>query len=217
MIVFALAVTFCAIDLVMTLDPFWFSTIFGVYYFASCVLAINSSLVLAITFLQKRGKFVKSFTVEHLHDLGKMMFAFTVFWTYIGFSQFMLIWYANLPEETLWFKERFKGGWGDLSWALLVIHFVIPFFGLLSRQVKRHPKAITFWAFWVLAEIYLDMYWLVMPSLKTEDPPFALIDLACWVGMAGIVVATVAHLAKNRNLVPLKDPRLARSLAFENI
>ena len=217
MIVFALTLTFCAIDLIMALDPYWFSTIFGVYYFASCVLGVHAALVLTIVYLQKNGKLLKSFTPEHLHDLGKMMFAFTVFWAYIGFSQFMLIWYANLPEETMWFKERFKNGWGDLSWALLVLHFVIPFFGLMSRHVKRNKKAISFWAFWLLAEIYLDMYWLVMPNLKTEEPVFGLIDIACWVGMAGVLVAAVAHLAKNKSLVPLKDPRLERSLAFENI
>jgi hypothetical protein len=103
MIFFGLSLTFCVIDLVMSLDPYWFSTMFGVYYFATCVLAIHAALVLTALWLQNNGQLKKSFTVEHLHDLGKMMFAFTVFWAYIGFSQFMLIWYANIPEETAWF------------------------------------------------------------------------------------------------------------------
>jgi hypothetical protein len=218
MIGFALTLTFLAFDLLMSLDPHWFSTIFGVYYFASCVLAINSTLVLSTMWLQGRGLLKKTITVEHFHDLGKMMFAFTVFWAYVGFSQFMLIWYANMPEETGWFKERFAGDWGNVSWALLFGHFVVPFFGLLSRQVKRHRKGLAFWACWVLAVIYLDMYWLVMPNLKTEgEAPFALIDITCLVGMAGALIATVAFAAKNVNLVPIKDPRLPRSLAFENI
>jgi hypothetical protein len=217
MIVFGLTLTFCVIDLVMSLDPYWFSTMFGVYYFASCVLAVHATLVLTFLWLQGQGRLKKSLTVEHLHDLGKMMFAFTVFWAYIGFSQFMLIWYANVPEETAWFKERFAGGWGDLSWALLVLHFIVPFFGLLSRHVKRNRKAMAFWAVWILVEIYLDMYWLVMPSMKTEEVPFGLIDVTCWVGLAGTLVAAFAHFSKNVNLLPVKDPRLPRSLAFENL
>jgi hypothetical protein len=130
----------------------------------------------------------------------------------------MLIWYANMPEETFWFKERFAGDWGNVSWLLLYAHFVIPFFGLLSRQVKRNRKFIAFWAYWILAVIYLDMYWLVMPNAGAKgEVPLGLIDLTCWVGMAGALVATVAYAAKNVNLMPVKDPRLARSLAFENI
>jgi len=218
MIGFALTLTFLSFDLLMSLDPHWFSTIFGVYYFASCVLAINSTLVLSTMWLQGKGVLQKSITVEHFHDLGKMMFAFTVFWAYVGFAQFMLIWYANMPEETGWFKERFAGDWGTVSWALLFGHFIVPFFGLLSRQVKRHRKGLAFWACWVLAVIYLDMYWLVMPNMKTEgEVPFALIDITCWVGMASALIATAAYAAKNVNLVPVKDPRLSRSLAFENI
>ncbi|MGC4093656.1 MAG: hypothetical protein QM756_38305 [Polyangiaceae bacterium] len=217
MIGFALTLTFCAFDLLMSLDPHWFSTIFGVYYFASCVLAINSTLVLISMWLQGRGIMKKSVTVEHFHDLGKMMFAFTVFWTYVGFSQFMLIWYANMPEETGWYKERFAGDWGNVSILLLVAHFIVPFFGLLSRWVKRHRTGLAVGAVWILCVIYLDMYWLVMPNLKTEELPLGLIDFTCWIGMAGALIATVAYAAKNVNLVPVKDPRLPRSLAFENI
>jgi hypothetical protein len=172
---------------------------------------------LTALWLQSRGLLIKSLTVEHLHDLGKMLFAFTVFWAYIGFSQFMLIWYANIPEETAWFKERFAGEWGTLSWALLILHFIVPFFGLLSRHVKRNRKAMTFWAFWTLGVIYLDMYWLVMPNLKTEHVPFALLDVTCLAGVAGTLVAAFAYFSKNVNLVPVKDPRLPRSLAFENL
>jgi hypothetical protein len=221
MIGFALTMTFCAIDLLMSLDPLWFSTIFGVYYLASCVLANNSFVALTAMWLHKRGVLTKSVTTEHFHDLGKMMFAFTVFWAYVGFSQFMLIWYANIPEETGWFKERFEGGWtsgwGMLSAVLLFGHFVIPFFGLLSRHIKRRRPTLAFWAIWQLTMIYLDMYWLVMPSFKRGAPQFALIDLACLVGIFGVFVAGIAMRAKNLNLMPTNDPRLPKSLAFENI
>jgi hypothetical protein len=217
MIVFALTITFCAIDLIMTLEPQWFSTMFGVYYFASCVLAINSSLALSLMWLQSKGRLSSSVTVHHFHDLGKMVFAFTIFWAYIGFSQFMLQWYANIPEETLWWKERFANSWGTFSWVLLFGHFVIPFFGLLSRWVKRSRKALAFWCIWQLVMIYLDMYWLVMPTLGTGDVPFKVIDLACWVGVLALFIAGIAYRAKNLDLLAKNDPRLPDSLAFENI
>ena len=217
MIGFAITITFFAFDMLMSLDPSWFSTMFGVYYFASCVLAINSSLALTLMWLQSKGRLTSSVTVHHFHDLGKMIFAFTIFWAYIGFSQFMLLWYANIPEETLWFKERFVNSWGTLSWTLLFGHFVIPFFGLLSRWVKRNKKALAFWAIWQLVMIYLDMYWLVMPTLGVDEVPFKLIDLTCWIGVLAVFIAGVAYRAKGLNLLASNDPRLPDSLAFENI
>jgi hypothetical protein len=221
MIAWGLTMTFCAIDLLMALDPMWFSTMFGVYFLASCVLGINAFLALAAMWLHKRGVLKKSVTIEHLHDLGKMVFAFTVFWAYIGFSQFMLIWYANIPEETGWFKERFEGGWvhgwGLLSAVLLFGHFVIPFFGLISRHIKRRPSTLAFWCAWQLVMIYLDMYWLVMPNTGAHSPPFGLIDLCSAVGMLSVFIAGIAFRAKNLNLMVINDPRLPKSLAFQNI
>jgi hypothetical protein len=217
MIGFAITITFCAIDLIMSLDPKWFSTMFGVYYFASCVLAVNSSLALTLMWLQSKGRLTSSVTVHHFHDLGKMVFAFTIFWAYVGFSQFMLLWYANIPEETLWFKERFANSWGTLSWFLLFAHFVIPFFGLLSRWVKRNRKALAFWCIWQLVMIYVDMYWLVMPTLGVDEVPFQLIDLTCWIGVLALFVAGLAYRAKGLDLLAKNDPRLPKSLVFENI
>jgi hypothetical protein len=221
MIAWGLTMTFCAVDLLMSLDPLWFSTIFGVYYLASCIQGINAFLALAAMWLHQRGVLKKSVTTEHFHDLGKMVFAFTIFWAYVGFSQFMLIWYANIPEETGWFKERFVGGWfggwGLLSTTLLFGHFVIPFFGMLSRHIKRRTPSLAFWCCWQLVMIYLDMYWLVMPTSGAHSPPFALIDLCTMVGLAGAFIAGIAFRAKNLNLMPINDPRLPKSLAFQNI
>jgi hypothetical protein len=221
MIGFGLTMTFCAIDLLMSLDPMWFSTIFGVYYLASCIQGNNAFVALTAMWLQKRGVLKKSVTTEHFHDLGKMVFAFTVFWAYVGFSQFMLIWYANIPEETGWFKERFAGGWGEgwglLSAVLLFGHFVIPFFGLLSRHIKRRRPTLAFWCIWQLVMIYLDMYWLVLPTGGYHAPPFALVDLCCAVGIASVFIAGIAFRAKSLNLMPTNDPRLDKSLAFTNI
>jgi hypothetical protein len=219
--------TFCAVDLLMSLDPMWFSTIFGVYYLASCIQGNNAFVALTAMFLHKQGVLKKSVNIEHFHDLGKMVFAFTIFWMYTAFSQFMLIWYANIPEETGWYKERFVGGWssgwGLLSAVLLFGHFVIPFFGLLSRHIKRKPPMLAFWCVWQLLMIYLDMYWLVMPTqgslthTEIHSPPFALIDLACMVGVMGTFIAGIAYRAKSLNLMVTNDPRLPKSLAFTNI
>ncbi len=217
MIVFALTLTFCVIDFVMTLDATWFSTIFGVYYFAGAVMSGYALLALTVMWLQKNGRLLKSVTVEHFHDIGKMMFAFgTVFWSYIAFSQFMLIWYADMPEETHWYKIRFAGEWGNVSAALLIGHFLLPFLGLISRAVKRNRTGLMFWAVWMLGIEYVDLYWLIKPELHTAHVPLHPLDVTCLVAVVALFLAAVAHMAKSVNLIPTKDPRLQKSLAFEN-
>ena len=219
MIVFALTLTFCAIDFIMTIDATWFSTIFGVYYFAGCVSSGYSFIALSLMWLQSKGRLLHSVNTEHYHDLGKMMFAFVVFWSYIAFSQFMLIWYGDMPEETHWYKWRFNGGWKVVSGILLVCHFAIPFLGLLSRHIKRNRRTLAFWAVWLLVIQYVDLYWLVMPSFGEyhNDVHLTAVDLLCWAGLTLLFVGFAARRAKGVNLVPTRDPRLADSLAFENI
>lgn len=215
MIAFALTLTFCAFDLLMSLDYAWFSTIFGVYYFAGCVLSSYSVMALSLMWLQKKGRLTTYVNENHYHDLGKMLFAFTIFWAYIGFSQFMLIWYGDIPEETHWYKWRFTGEWRVVSTLLLVCHFAIPFFGLLSRYAKRNKKVLAFWAVWTLVFHYMDMYWLVFP-MGQDEVPFGLRDVLIMVGLLAVLFGTAARRAKGINLVPTKDARLKQSLAFEN-
>lgn len=217
MIFFALSVTFCSMDLLMTLDPIWFSTIFGVYYFATCVETFHCVLALTLMWLQSSGHLKKSVTSEHYHDLGKMMFAFVCFWTYIGFSQFMLIWYANIPEETHWFHMRLIGGWKGTTLLLVATHFIIPFFGMMSRFMKRNIGPLRFWAVYMLVVSWLDMYWLVAPNLHQEGGAPNLTDLLAWVGMIGVVIATIVFNLKKKALVAQGDPRLKRALAFQNV
>lgn len=215
MIAFALTLTFCAFDLIMSLDAVWFSTMFGVYYFAGCVLAGYSSLALALMWVQKHGRLTASVNQEHYHDIGKMMFAFTVFWAYIGFSQFLLIWYADIPEETHWYHWRFEGGWKVVSALLLVLHFAIPFLGLMSRHMKRNKRRLAFWAVWLLVVHYVDLFWLIYPN-GDGAVPLGLLDILCLVGVLGLFVGVSARRARGVNLIPTGDPRLADSLAFEN-
>lgn len=216
MILLALTLTFAAIDFLMTLEPKWYSTIFGVYYFAGAVVSFNSFFALTLMWLQKNGRLQKSVTTEHFHDIGKMMFAFTAFWAYIAFSQFMLIWYANIPEETEWYHIRAHGPWGTVSFVMVAVNFVIPFFGLMSRSVKRNRKTLAFWAIWILVVHWLDMFWLVKPHMHTEHLPFSILDVTCTVAMLGLFIAAAAFNAQKVNLIAIKDPRLEKSLAFEN-
>jgi hypothetical protein len=217
LILFTIAVTFCAIDLLMSMDALWFSTIFGVYYFSTCVITFHCTLALILMWLQKRGVLAKSVNKEHFHDVGKMMFAFTCFWAYVAFSQFMLIWYANIPEESHWYHDRFEGTWVNASMILAAVHFVIPFFGMMSRYMKRNTKWLRFWAVYLLIVCWFDMYWMVAPNLHTQGLQFTFADFATWIGMAALVISVIIFRMRNKSLVVTGDPRLKRSLAFENI
>ncbi|ACY14953.1 hypothetical protein [Haliangium ochraceum] len=216
MLLYAITVCFGAFDLLMSLDPHWFSTIFGVYYFAGCVLSIFASLILASLFLQRCGKLKDVITTEHYHDMGKFLFAFVFFWSYIAFSQFMLIWYANIPEETVWYQPRMFTSWSAISLVLLFGHCVFPFICLLSRWTKRWTKLLAFFAIWLLVMHYVDLFWLVMPQLTPEGFSFHPMDITSLLGMGGLFVWWNARTASKVNLIPTKDPQLGNSLHLEN-
>jgi len=215
LILFAFTVTFASFDWLMSLAPHWYSTIYGVYYFSGAVVAILSCLILAAALLQATGRLRESITIEHYHDLGKLLFAFVVFWGYIAFSQYMLIWYANIPEETAWYLPRQTGSWRTVSLVLLFGALLIPFLGLISRGPKRRKPMLAFWAAWLLVAHWLDVYYLVMPSLHAEHLPLGLLDVSLTIGLSGFYLAAVARAARGRSLVPVGDPRLGESLAFE--
>jgi hypothetical protein len=216
-VIFAVTVTFASFDWIMSLDPHWYSTVFGVYFFAGCFLAIHAFLILVCLGLQRRRLLPGVVTFEHYHDMGKMLLAFVVFWAYIAFSQFMLIWYANIPEETVWYARRLVPGWYGVTVALAVGHFVLPFFVLLLRDVKRRRITLGLAALWMLAVHYLDLYWLVMPTLHADAAQLHLLDLLAFIGIGGIFLACFGVLTARAALVPLGDPRLRESLSFENV
>ncbi len=216
MVIFALTLTFAAFDILMSLDPHWYSTIFGVYYFAGSVVAIYAFLPLTAFLLQRSGLLRRAITVEHYHDLGKLLFGFIVFWAYIGFSQYMLQWYSNIPEETHWFGVRQQHGWSYVGLTLVFGHFVIPFVALLSRAPKRRPRFLAVAAAWMLVMHWVDLFWLVMPSGSPDSPLPGVMDVALTLGLVASQVAVAAYLMRRRSLVPERDPRLEESLAFEN-
>lgn len=216
---FGLSLTFAAFDWVMSLEPSWFSTIFGVYYFATGVVSSLALLILVTMALKNSGPLKGAVTPEHYHDLGKLMFGFNVFWAYIGFSQLMLIWYAALPEETTWYHNRWDfGPWAKVSMSILIGHFVLPFFWLISRNFKRNLGRLQVGSAILLVAHVLDMYWFVMPNyaLGSNDFSFHWIDAACLLAVAGVYCAFVFFRMTKHNLVPVGDPRLERSLHFQN-
>ena len=216
MVLFGITLTFASIDLLMSLDPRWFSTIFGVYYFAGSVVGIYALLTAVSFALQVSGFLRNAVTVEHYHDLGKLLFGFVVFWAYIGFSQYMLIWYANIPEETGWLAHRQENGWGWVGLLLMFGHFLIPFVALLSRAPKRRPGLLAAVAVWMLAMHWVDMYWLVTPAVSPGSPLPRLVDLTLLFALGSLLLAGAAYAVRGRSLVPERDPRLEESLAFEN-
>lgn len=215
-ILLALSVTFAAIDLIMSLDAHWFSTMFGVYYFAGSMVAFFATVVLALAGFRRIGLLREPVSVEHFHDVGKLLFGFNCFWAYIAFSQYLLIWYSNIPEETQWFAKRQDNGWQYIAILLIVGHFVIPFLGMMSRDVKRNLTALSGWAAWLLLMCWFDLYWLAVPE-RGGGPNFGVMDLACFVGFGALLGAAWLAKACDIPLVPVKDPRLNESLAFHNI
>ena len=225
MFLFALCLTILAFDLLMALDPAWYSTIFAVYYFAGCVVGSMAFLILLGRFLQANGVLKNAITTEHYHDLGKLMFAFMIFWGYIAFSQYMLIWYGSIPEETAWYYMKasddpmaWTSGWNYVSFALLFGHLLIPILGFMSRYVKRNTAGLMFWAAWMLFFHYLDLYWIVRPNFYTTEIPVSLLaaDALALIGVGGFVVGMVFKLSNEFRSCPIGDPRINESLAFEN-
>jgi len=216
LIIYGLTQTFAGFDFMMSLDPVWFSTMFGVYWFAGIVVSFFSLMLLLTWGLQRSGRLEGVVTLEHYNDYGRAMFAFVFFWAYIAFSQWMLIWYANIPEETMWFLKRQENGWSVWGYALILCHWLIPFLGLMSRFTKRRIPLMAFWAVWILAMHWVDLFWLIMPELSTESVPVRPVDAALLVGMAGVFIAALGVIAGDKLLIAKRDPRLVDSLNFEN-
>jgi hypothetical protein len=214
--VLALTQTFASIDWIMSLTPHWYSTMFGVYFFAGSFVGFIALLSIVAAAMPRAGLLDTVISAEHLHDIGKFLFAFTSFWAYIAFSQFFLIWYANLPEETIWYKARLEGSWMTVSLLLMAGHFAAPFFYLMGRTVKRNGATLAVGGAWVLAMHFVDLYWQVMPTLHPEGVRLSALDIAALVAIGGCFVSAASWLMQRQALVPLHDPRLGESIAFEN-
>jgi hypothetical protein len=217
-VLLSFTLTFAAFDWIMTLDPTWYSTIFGVTFFASSMVCIFALLILIFLGMRQSGVLVKEVTVEHYHDLGKLLFGFMCFWAYVCFSQFMLIWYAALPEEVTFYHHRWDvGPWKTISLAIVLLHFMFPFVFIMSRNIKRNLPLLRVGAILLLTMHVIDMYWLVLPNVphQTSFAP-SWIDVFGFMGPVGIFLAVAFRRLLDFPIVPVGDPRLQRSIHFLN-
>jgi hypothetical protein len=210
---FALSFCFAAFDLLMSLTPHWFSTMFGVYNFAAAFQTGLAVWVISTSILKNRGFYGDSFNENHLHDIGKFMLGMTVFWAYVAFSQFMLISYANIPEETFFFEQRWTDGWEYISLIVPAIKFIIPFFLLLNRPNKRSFKTLVMISYIILASQILEIYWLVFPANFEAFHLMGLIlSIGASIGTLGFMGFYVFKKLESNKLIPVGDPRLDQCL-----
>lgn len=213
-VVVALAISFAGFDWLMGLDYHWFSTMWGVYIFAGAAGSSMSLLVLVITWLKSKG-YLKTVNNEHYHIMGKFMLAFTIFWAYIGFSQYMLIWYANIPEETIYFRIRNTESWWYFSQFLVIGRFFLPFPVLLMQATKK-TKYINYVAAWILLMQLLDVYVIVLPTLHPMGFSPSMFDLFSFIGIGGLMGWLFLRNLVKSNLFPMRDPRLLGSIKLSN-
>jgi len=211
-----ISTAFAGMDILMSLDPHWFSTIFGIYFFAGSFMAIMAFMAITGMTLQRFGMLKGLIRVDHYQDLGKFLFGFTVFWAYIGFSQYMLIWYGNLPEETLFYRHRLEHGWETYSAILLLCHFIVPFMVLIGRWAKRLLPLLGFMSVWMLVMHWFDYFWVAAPVLHYEHAAMSVFDISAFLGLFGVFAAAFMYRLSRHSLVPQRDPRLHKSLSFHN-
>ena len=237
MILYAFTTCMLSFDVLMSLAPKWYSTIYGVMFWGSGNIAAFATLALVVLWLQRNGRLVHSINEEHYHDIGKWMFSFTFFWAYTAFSQFMLQWYGNMPEETVWYKYRMFGDWQWVSIAILVGYWAFPFVFLMSRWTKRIVPSLVFFSVWQLVFHWLDMYWNAMPeydwgvishgsatlhtgplmgAISEHSVGFTPVDVTVWLALVGFLLVGIGRGLKG-NLIPVKDPTLGLSLAHEQL
>ena len=215
LLIFAITFTFGAFDWLMSLQPTWYSTIFGLYIYIGSFVGSVALLCLVITGVRSSGSPLGAvISADQQHNAGKLLFAFTVFWAYMAFSQYMLIWAGNLPEELQWIVVRSRGVWRPVAILILVGHFVVPFFLLLSRDLKRSAPALGGIAAWMLVIHYIDLYWVVMPAADGSRLGLHWTHLTAFVGVGGLAVAAGLLLFRAARPVPVGDPFLQDSLRY---
>ncbi|MDX1672085.1 MAG: hypothetical protein R3211_07070 [Balneolaceae bacterium] len=212
MFFFAITLAFASFDWLMSLDPHWYSTIFGVYFFAMSFQALFAMLALLVVFLWSKGILTETIQKKHLFDIGIQLFGFTVFYAYIAFSQFLLIYYGNIPEETIWYLHRLEGGYEYLAWIILFGRFVIPFIVLLNKDAKHNYTLVISMSVLILFTHFVELYWLVMPVLHEHGIHFSWLDLTALLGLGGIFFGLFFRKFRKHKLVPVNDPKLAESV-----
>jgi hypothetical protein len=208
-VVFALTMTFASFDWVMSLTPHWFSSIYGALFMVGQGLATFAFMSIMAAYMGKSSPFKGVTTAQQYHDVGNMMFAFTILWTYMSFGQFVIIWSANLPEETTWYLDRAGPGWLFISVMLFIMNFVLPFLFMLFKSNKRNPDKLKWIALWVLTMRITDYYWQIGPTFRESALDLHWLDAATFVGIGGLWLAVFFTLLKRRPLMIKHDPRFS--------
>jgi hypothetical protein len=214
LLIYCLTMTFAAIDWVMSLDPHWYSTIFGLLFIVGQALGSIALMTALLALLSTRPPLSSIVTADHFHDLGNLLLAFTMLWAYMQFSQFLIIWSGNIAEETPFYIYRTQRGWQVVGLLLIIFHFFIPFILLLNRRTKRTPKILAYVGLGIVAMRLVDLFWIIVPHYaqgRGHDVPFAIVhwlDIAAVVGIGGIWIWWFIYQLRRTALVPVNDPRL---------
>jgi hypothetical protein len=203
-----LAISFAAFDWLMSLSVTFYSSMFGLYVVAGAAMSAMAVWILVVVAVKT------PMSGHHLHSMGKLMFAFTCFWAYTAFCQFMLIWIADIPDEIPWFHLRLWSNWQWVGWFLVIFHFALPFVILLSKELKFSPRKLSFMAIWLLIAHAVDCYWIVLPEISANGPHVTLSDVAAFVGIGGIAIAFFIFRMRGKLLVPIGDPFIASSVEY---
>jgi len=213
-VLFAITLTLLGFDLLMSLEPLWYSTMFGVYCFAGAWQSCLALLTVTVVLLRRQGALDGIVSRFHYHDLGKYVFAFSIFWMYIAFSQFMLIWYANLPEETEWMIPRTYTGWGIIGVALMVLKFGIPFFALMPQKVKESGTGLLTVCACVLVGQWIDLFWVILPVFSPERVVFGWTEIGITLGFLGLFGWIVLGFLSRHPVAASGDPAYESSVRF---
>jgi len=216
LVVFSVTFSLASFDWIMSLEPAWSSTMFGVYNFAGLFLGGLAVIVLLVVWLRQIGPLRHVVSEAHLHDLGKLLFAFSTFWAYIWFCQYMLIWYVNNPEETSYYVRRLQGAWGPLLVVNVLLNWLVPFGVLLPSAAKRNPQILARVAVLILIGRWLDLYLMIVPACA-DATPFVGVETGLALGAAGLLGWLVCRALQRAPLVPRNDPYLVESLPHEQI
>src|SRR5689334_131245 len=215
LVVVGLTLTFAAFDWLMTLDPVWYSAIYGIYVFAGGFLgALGLVAVVAYVTARREAPLAGVVTPEHFGALGKLLLTFVIFWAYIAFSQYLIIWIGDIPADASWYVVRANGSWGALALVVAVGQFAVPFLLLLSRELKRRPAALAAIGAWLVVMHLLDVYWLVLPAIHPDGIHVSWLDVAACLMVGGFATAAAVVRARAHGLVPLGDPYLETSVEY---
>jgi hypothetical protein len=208
LLLYSLTMTFASVDWVMSLEPHWFSTIYGILFIGGQVLSAFAFVIPVLMLLADRPPMSEIVSADQFQDLGKLLLAFIMLWAYFSFSQFLIIWAGNLPEETPWYIHRLHGGWQWIGAAQIVLHFALPFGILLSRDLKRNARLLSLVAVGVVFMRFVDLYWLVTPAFSPGVLSVHWLDIVTLFGVGGVWLAYFVNQLKGRPLLPLQDASL---------